>query len=304
MTQAGPPLRTAFLWAMIVSLSLAALLGIAVLILPDYGPQEEILASTALFGAASLVALLCATVIEKRRWVWLMWTGIALAVAALGVWLFLLWFEHVLGWSVEENLARTGGTLSVAAILIAHAGLLSLPHFDRRATDVVRWATVGAAVLLADVIVLLLWWMDVIEDYVDEDVLFRGMGVLGILSGCGTVVTPILWKMQQFRRRTVEGAASGRLRVRIVCPRCHTSQALRTGPTRCRECGLRIDVTVEEPRCACGYLLYRLVSDRCPECGRHIPEKDRWGAVSGGSDDASVRHDSTPRAAESRGEES
>ena len=66
-------LRTTFLWAMIVSLSLAALIGIAVLLLPEFGPTEEILASTALFSAFSLVALCCAIVLEKQRLVESSW---------------------------------------------------------------------------------------------------------------------------------------------------------------------------------------------------------------------------------------
>ena len=49
-----------------------------------------------------------------------------------------------------------------------------------------------------------------------------------------------------------------------------------TGPARCAECGLHITISVEEPRCTCGYLLYHLESDQCPECGRTIDEADRW----------------------------
>ena len=52
-----------------------------------------------------------------------------------------------------------------------------------------------------------------------------------------------------------------------------------TGHAKCGSCGLRIRITVEEPRCSCGYLLYRLEGDTCPECGREIPEQDRWAAV-------------------------
>ncbi len=33
---------------------------------------------------------------------------------------------------------------------------------------------------------------------------------------------------------------------------------------------------VQEPRCPCGYLLYRLEGTSCPECGRTIDDQDRW----------------------------
>ena len=35
-------------------------------------------------------------------------------------------------------------------------------------------------------------------------------------------------------------------------------------------------IEFEEPRCDCGYLLYRLVGDTCPECGRAVPLSSRW----------------------------
>ena len=60
-------LRKTFLWSMIASLGLAALLGIAALLLPRYGPGEDILLSTALFAVFSLIALMCATVQERRH---------------------------------------------------------------------------------------------------------------------------------------------------------------------------------------------------------------------------------------------
>ncbi|MFG0251941.1 MAG: hypothetical protein ACF8NJ_03610, partial [Phycisphaerales bacterium JB038] len=58
--------------------------------------------------------------------------------------------------------------------------------------------------------------------------------------------------------------------------RCAVAHMANMGTSHCQSCGLRIYLEVEEPRCACGYLLYQLQGDRCPECGRLIPWKDRW----------------------------
>ena len=115
-----------------------------------------------------------------------------------------------------------------------------------------------------------------IEQHIDE---WRVLGVLGILAACGTVVTPILWKVQAVRRAESAETIPAKITVSLTCPRCAAGQQLITGPTKCRQCGLRITIAVEEPRCACGYLLYRLQSNRCPECGREIPEADRWAAT-------------------------
>jgi hypothetical protein len=267
-------LRTTFLWSMIVSLSLTALLGIAALILPRSGPHEEILASTGVFAAFSLVALLCAAVLERRRMVRLMWTGIACCLGATIFWLVIIWFHRWLTGSADENVARTGGTFTVAATGAALVGLLSLPRFDQRTPTIVRWSTVGLAAALGVYIVCMIWWWDWFDNYIDEDVLARTMGVLSILVACGSIVTPILWKVQAVRHSVEK--VSLRIKIGIECPRCHTHQSLLTGPTRCGKCGLHITVTVEEPRCACGYVLCHLESDNCPECGRVIPEQDRW----------------------------
>ncbi|MHC5005362.1 MAG: hypothetical protein ACYTJ0_19850, partial [Planctomycetota bacterium] len=235
-------LRRIFLWSMIVSLSAAALLGIAALILPRYGPNERILGSTALFAAFSVVALMCAIVLERRRLVPLMWTGIGAAIGALGFWLTLIWFERSMEWETEELIIRIGGTFTVLALHATHVGLLALPRFDRKATSLVRWATIAVSIVLAISIVDVIWdWL--IDDLLSDDTMVRGFGVLAILVACGTVITPILWKVQAVRRAGSVESISVRVMVELVCPRCGAQQELRAGPgRRCGQCGLRIGI--------------------------------------------------------------
>jgi hypothetical protein len=268
-------LRKVFLWSMVAALGLDALLGIVALLFPSYGPEEEMLVSAAIFAAASLVALLCAIVIEKRRLVALMWTGTGCAAAACAVWLFLIWFSDLTPWHVEQHIARAAGTFSVAAIIIPQCGLLSLITLRDRWTRGVRGATVGVSAALGCAVALALWAWDLLELFIDEEIMGRGIGVLAILALCGTVMTPILWKVQSVRQGPAE-SIPGRLRIELTCPRCRRRQALDTGRGACAGCGLRIEISVEEPRCACGYLLHALKGDRCPECGRVIPASDRW----------------------------
>jgi Zn finger protein HypA/HybF involved in hydrogenase expression len=59
--------------------------------------------------------------------------------------------------------------------------------------------------------------------------------------------------------------------VTLFCPLCRKKQAIPAGGSACKGCGLRIEVRTEEPTCSqCGYLLYRLTSDNCPECGTPV----------------------------------
>ena len=273
-------LRKAFLWSMIVSLSLAALLGIVALMLPDWvRKDEEILFSTLLFGLYSLLALCCAIVQETRRLVGWMWIGIGAAAVALPIWIFIVWFESNLDGDVVEQLAKTAGSLTTISVVIAQCGLLLLPRLDGPLAGFVRKATIIVSIALACTLIFMYWWFEWIDNYIDDDILVRGMGVLGILTACGTVVTPIIWKVQAVHRGGSVDSIPSRLRVDIKCPRCETQQQLRTGPAKCATCGLRITVQVEEPRCTCGYQLYRLESDHCPECGREVPQADRWAGA-------------------------
>src|SRR5690606_18606736 len=95
---------------------------------------------------------------------------------------------------------------------------------------------------------------------------------------CGTLVSPIFAMIDSHKARDRNESIPSQVRVQVTCPRCQCSQTLKTGVSKCRECQLRIEIGIEEPRCTCGYLLYKLQGDTCPECGRVIPAGDRWAA--------------------------
>lgn len=252
---------------MVGSLCLDAILGIAALLLPSRGPVGEMLGSAALVAAFSLLALLCAIVLERGRLAPLMWAGIGCAAAAVVPWLALIWVNGSSLWSVWERFTRVGGTFTIAAVIIAQCGLVSLPRLEQRWARRVRCGTLAASALLGTYVVALFWWWDELEDLFDDALLLRGLGVLTIVSLCGTIITPILWKVGAMRRAAAESIPVA-AQIQVVCPRCGSQQALPAGRGACPSCGLRIAVELEEPRCACGYLLHGPPGDRCPECGR------------------------------------
>jgi hypothetical protein len=98
-----------------------------------------------------------------------------------------------------------------------------------------------------------------------------------VLVAAGTVAQPVLIRLGRSTEGT-EGAIRGRRTpVACRCPRCAAECALDANvDAACAACGLRIRVELEEPRCACGYLLYGLESPGCPECGSPVPESARW----------------------------
>jgi ribosomal protein L37E len=276
------PLRRAFLWTMIISLSTAALLGILTLLFWR-GMSETILISTALFAVFNLLALCCAIVIEQGRLRWLMWIGIVAAGAALLTWLFFAWFERPLSYRAERRVAQTAGSFTVICVWCAYYGLITALPLRHPRAKAVKWAAIVSTSIVGLFIFMMCvaeeWMEEHIVDVLGEDLIFRLLGAVGIVAACGTVLAPILWKVQALHQLASAESMPPEVRVQITCPRCGTAQALPVGPSQCAHCALRIAVKVEEPRCVCGYLLYRLEGEKCPECGRPIPPKMRWKAM-------------------------
>ncbi len=197
-----------------------------------------------------------------RRWPWL---GVGLAVLGSSLWLVQIW-----GSETDRGVAWCSG-LMAAAVAVAHANLVRLCPLSRPQLWV-RWATVAAVAATAGLIELL-----VIEGRLYPltggtlEILGRLTGASGILAACGTLALLVLARLN--RSVDYEAGALADFRVVLVCPRCARKQDLAPGGDRCRACGLRIHVVVEEPRCPkCQYLLYQLTSPICPECGTAIDQ--------------------------------
>jgi hypothetical protein len=264
-------LRRVFLWTMIVSLSLAAAMGIVAILFPGFGDtQMKILGTSLIVGGFSLPALACAIVLGKRRLVTLMWVGIGSTMAATALWLVMVWAEP---WSWSDAvqwadvIAKSGFTFAFAAVLASLIGLLSLLRLDRPPFRSIRTATFSTATVLFLMSVLAIW------AEIDDQWMGKTIAVLSILATCGTIVTPVLGLIEHLQRRGSRESIPTSVKIDLTCPRCRTSQTLPAGTARCIKCGLRIDIDVEEPRCECGYLLYQLQAEKCPECGHVIAVK-------------------------------
>jgi hypothetical protein len=266
-------MRTTFLWSMIISLAFAAALGIIAILWEGLGETGlRVLVTSLLIAAFSLVCLACAVVLARRRAARIMWIGIGASLASLAIWLGCVWFEDY-SWPdyVEDAAWKSGLTATVICLWAAHLGLLVLPPIHRRAWQHIRTVTLALAALLGSIIIVMAW-----PECDSEIMVEKVLPILTILVSCGTVVTPVLALIDKIQRKGEPTTVHRRMLVTVVCPRCDKQQQITTGRGRCAECGLRMHLDIEEPRCECGYLLYQLEGDRCPECGRPIPASQRW----------------------------
>jgi hypothetical protein len=272
-------IRRAFLWSMIVSLSLAAFFGVITIAFgSNWSIVGQVSATTLTWGGFSIICLMQAFAMERRKLVPLMWAGMVCCALAFLLWALLIWANDYLDWAVADQIGSFAGTLTMIALPLGFIGLISVPKLHVKWMQIVRRVTFLCIGIFASLAIFMIWF----DDYLDWEFterMGRALGAFGILSAAGIISVPVFWKLQGLKEQT-RTTLPQRLLVRLICPRCQSEQAISAGTGKCQNCGLRLNIDVEEPRCTCGYLLFQLQGVRCPECGREIPEKDRWAMQS------------------------
>ncbi|MCH8879125.1 MAG: hypothetical protein IID34_04495 [Planctomycetes bacterium] len=220
--------------------------------------------AVSIYGLLVVLCLVDAGTPRWRRWRWM---GVAAAGVAATMWLYDIWIG-----SGSDPGFVIFVTLTCAAAVIAHASLASLCPLTAGQRWML-WGTVAAATLTAGLADLLIVGDRLLHFTRNEtSFLWRGTGASGILAGCGTLALVVLAALN--REIDYEPGSKEMLSLFLTCPRCGKKQNVAIGEANCVACDLRISTRIEEPRCRkCGYLLYKLTSDRCPECGEVVNSK-------------------------------
>ena len=233
------------------------------------------------FSCACMLAIMfavstaAATVMRRGRLIALMSLAVAAEVVATVLVLHLIvdsetgspWFGAVF---------KAAVACAMVGIALAHSGVFSLVRTSSRLLLVTK-VFVMACVWLAVVV-----WTGyaIVEQYITNwmvviTIAASGM-IVTVLALLGTIIVPVAAYGRADRDITAVESVERRLRIELECPQCRQMQDVPTGSPRCRACRAWLTVEVEEPRCACGYLLYQLSGDYCPECGASIPAELRW----------------------------
>lgn len=174
-------LRKASLYAVIVFLSLSALLAVVSLLTGEFGEvQMKIILTTLTISAASVCGMACLAFVEKRGAAALGGVGVMCAVIAASMGIFAFWNSS----SVSTEYAKVTLTFVVASVAIAHMLLLHIPNLPAGW----RWnqyALVLFDLILAGQVVFAMW------DETSSSGFYRLMGVITVFVVFFTLIIPI-----------------------------------------------------------------------------------------------------------------
>jgi hypothetical protein len=181
--------RLAFLWALVASLCVTAVVAIATLLFAEFdNTAARILATTALLSLASLVSLPAGVLLDRRRAVPLAWGTIA--AAALG---FVLAMVAIWGERGEDWLTRVTWTLWLAAGAGAQASAVTalVRPGDSRRLRILHAVSILLATLLAALVALAVWIEPEGETYA------RITGAVAVAAVLASLLQPILRRVER-----------------------------------------------------------------------------------------------------------
>lgn len=264
--------RQLVLLVFLVFVGLSMVAGAIAVLFPRTRMSDEILISLILIGLYALGVMLVMTF--GRRMPWTRW-GCALGlIVSLVFFLIGIWFERAMGWRWENTIYLSGAIALTIGSGLAHR-LFIWPIKPRQFGGVIlKWAAIVLAAITTGV---------VLYGFINEGFGYWGrihiriVGISSLLTAGTTIATVAIAIFGAKPGEDEPGLLDASPKVSITCPRCQSGIEARSNrESRCPSCRLKIRIEVEEPRCRCGYLLYELESDTCPECGKAVATDDRW----------------------------
>ncbi len=176
-------LKRLFLYLLIASVAVSALIGIGVIIFGNFGELEtKILLTTLTITVTSILGLACGAYYETGRGKALPLAGIVFAVISAALWMVMIW-----GGSHDSDLfPKSVMTATLLAASCSHLSLLSIARLESK----FQWSYWAAHWCVWSLTALILWiiWAEIDPS---DSWIARTMGVLSIIIGALTVVTPV-----------------------------------------------------------------------------------------------------------------
>ena len=212
---------------LIVSLAISAAIAIVALVVGKFGDlQIRVILTSFSFSAGAVLALSCAVQIERKRFPRFSAIGVILAILAVGLSIYGLWWAS----PRNETFWKTLFSAWVAAATTSHVCLLLLSRLSRRFIWTLAAAGIVAYVLAA-MLLIMIWFEK------DSGGFLRGLGVVGVLLTLLTLVIPILHRASAL---DVDLIVKERLPLtqeeKVFCPQCGFRQTQVSTEITCRRC--------------------------------------------------------------------
>lgn len=180
-------LKRLFLYLLIASVALSALIGIGVILFGQFGEFEtKVLLTAVTVTVTSILGLACGAFLETGRGRIMPLAGIACALASAVMWMIVIW-----AWKDQnDTFTKSLMTVTLFAASCSHLSLISLARLDRRFAWS-RYAAHAAVWILTAIVVYLIWF---VQDDI-SDLLGRIIGTLAIVIAALTVITPVFHKL-------------------------------------------------------------------------------------------------------------
>ncbi len=180
------PIKKSFLYCLIVSVAIAAAVGISAILSGEFGWVEiRIILTTLTVSVGSMCGLACWAYLASRRGKILPLAGIVLTFVGSSMILIGIWGEVD-----SKEFWKVTASASVFAVACAHLALLSLA----RLAQWFQWSLVVAHVVVFGVASLIVY---LIFGEVEEGGMFRLLAVAAIVDAAITLLIPIFHRLSR-----------------------------------------------------------------------------------------------------------
>lgn len=270
------------LWTFLSFVALAMLTGIAAVVLPRGWVDDEVMITILIVGAYSLGGLIVVILggnrgIDGRKQKLTLRIATTTIFISMVTFITIIWIEPLLNWKWENLFWRSGAVFLTVGIAFVHRLIinpLNCPLFSFKVSK--RTALITGAITAS--IIAFGFINDGFGNF--DELMVRILAISAIITAGTTIATGALAFFAPKPGEDEQGTLASSIPIDITCPRCKTTINAHTNKdSRCPTCKLHVRIEIKEPRCTCGYLLYQLQSDSCPECGKPIPTADQWGST-------------------------
>jgi hypothetical protein len=189
--------KRTFLYLLVASISLSALIGFWAILSGDFGEfQARVLGTTLTIVGTSVLGLSCGAYLESPRskntpLSAFPLIGIILAILAALTAVYLIWFD-TRGYPQTEAMFKFFGVTTIFAFSLAHLSLLSLARLVKK----FQWAMTVAYVsilALASILSIIL----IFEPHSEDFFVLRGIGILAVTDAAITVMIPVFHRLSR-----------------------------------------------------------------------------------------------------------